>query len=472
MKCLLRFSTWILCTSTLPCVAQLPIDINVEYATFMYDKSESMVELYLAIGAASLDYAAQGEGFAATVEAGFGLWRASDATLEGTPEDAVWSTATTLEFTTDDTTRLAEGQYHMRQLRITAPPGEYELRVAAQAATGQIVEVRRDIIVPAYFTSGGCTFSDITLATSIARTDDRDSPFFKNGLMIQPNANLLFGEGMSRLWYYAEAYDPDCAASANDSYTLLAFVSEANAPMPIGALQRRTVRQVRSVDVLAGSFSLDALPSGSYFLRLVLLDESNESQAEQSQKFFVFNPSVITEQPEAPVAQTFETSEYATMPAEELAAGLEHILIVATEAEVQRLERIQDLNERRRFLMDFWLKRDPEPGTPANEYRETFYTLLGYANERYSTRSEEGWRSDRGRILIKYGQPSSIDPHLYETGYKPYEVWSYNTIAGEGQAEFIFADLDGFGVFELIHSTVSGERKLADWETELQSTRF
>ena len=49
-------------------------------------------------------------------------------------------------------------------------------------------------------------------------------------------------------------------------------------PEPLPGLQRRTQRKARTPDVLAGSFKLDGLPSGSYFLRLVLLDENNESK--------------------------------------------------------------------------------------------------------------------------------------------------------------------------------------------------
>ncbi len=472
MKYSFRLWASVLCAGALPCAAQLPIDVNVEYATFKYDAAESIVEIYLAFGAASLGYASQDSGFVARVPTELSLWRATDAALEGTPGGAVWEHATTLDFTAADTSSIAEGQYYIRQMRITVPSGEYELRVVAVAPSGQVVEIRRDLIIPDYATSDGCAISDITLATRITRSTDRSDPFFKNGLMIQPNANHLFGEGMSTLWYYAEAYNTDCAASDDGNYTLLAFVSEANAPMPISELQKRSPRQARPVDVLAGSFLLNSLPTGSYFLVLALLNEANEAEVEQTRKFFVYNPSVIVGEAEAPVAETFEISEYATMPEEELERGLEHIRIVANESEMQRLGRIQDLDERRRFLMDFWRVRDPEPNSRANEFREQFYTLLGYANERYSTRSEEGWRSDQGRVLIKYGQPESIEPRLYETNFKPHEIWSYNNIAGEGQASFIFADLNGFGVFELIHSTVSGERSMAGWQTELRSTRF
>ncbi len=82
----------------------------------------------------------------------------------------------------------------------------------------------------------------------------------------------------------------------------------------------------------------------------------------------------------------------------------------------------------------------------------------------------EGWKTDRGRALIKYGSPSNIEPHLYDRGFKPYELWEYNNIPREAQALLIFADVTGFGEFDLLHSTVTGERKMGNWLDELRDT--
>ena len=118
--------------------------------------------------------------------------------------------------------------------------------------------------------------------------------------------------------------------------------------------------------------------------------------------------------------------------------------------------------------MTFWNKRDPNPATPVNEFKDEFYQRVQYANDRYTTRGMEGWETDRGRILVKYGLPTNIEPHLFDRGVRPHEIWEYNNIPGEGQAQFIFADRNGFGEFELIHSTVAGERRLANWQEELR----
>ena len=441
------------------------VEVDVDHAAFAYDGAQSLLEVYLAFGAATLPYEADPGGFRARLPLDLAVVRSTEATLDETPLDPVWQDSLTLSFVLADTAGLAQGQYFVHQTRLPVQPGEYELRVkvpADQARGRRELELRRDVLVPDFGQQDLVRLSDVTLASQIVRSDDRDDLFYKNGLVIRPNANQIYGEGLPDLFYYAEAYNTDQIADDAGRYTLLAYVAEANTPAPLPGLQRRTQRTARMPDVLAGTFDLSALPSGSYLLRLVLLDEHNEARAEQNRKFFVFNPSVA--RAIAPAVETdFESSPYATMSEEEVERGLEHIVYIASESERRRARRIQDLDERRRFLMEFWQKRDPQPATPINEFRDEFYGRIQYANERYSNNRVDGWETDRGRVLIKYGVPAQIEPHFYDQDAWPYEVWEFNNIPGEGQAVFIFYDPTGFGEFELLHSTVTGERKDTNW---------
>ncbi len=446
------------------------VELDLDHASFAYDDDTSLLEVYLAFGAGTLPFEADSTGFRARLPLRMQVLRSTDATLPGTPSDPVWQDSLALTFAVPDTAGFSQGQYFVHQTRVPVPPGEYELRLTlpADAASGrQELQLRRDLLVPDFSAQDLVGLSDITLATTIAPGQDRTDLFYKNGLVIRPNANQLYGQGLNTLFYYAEAYHVDEIAGDDDQYTLLAYVAEANRPQPLPGLQRRSQRQARTPDVLFGTFNLAALPSGSYFLRLAVLDENNESMAEQARKFFVFNPQVERE-PVVALETSFETSPYATMSEEELEKGYAHADLVATERERQRARSIQDLDERRRFLMDFWRKRDPNPSTPLNEFREEFYGRLQYANQRYTSGRIEGWKTDRGRVLIKYGTPVQVEPHLYERETKPYEIWQYNNIPGEGQALFVFADLDGFGDFELLHSTVAGERKSISWQDEIR----
>lgn len=441
----------------------VPIQIDVDHAAFAFDSETSLVEMYFAFEAATLTYVSSEAGFMASLPVSMQVVRSTQATLEGTPTEPVWAEETTLSFVVPDTTGLVEGQHFVHQVRAAIPPGEYELLVTVP--TG--VSVTRDLLVPDFDARSSVSVSDVTLASQISQSQNRDDAFYKNGMIIRPNANQLFGSGLNFLFYYVEVYNLDQMASNSEKYTVYSYISEANIPQPVGAMQRRAERVLRSPDVVVGSFNIKALPSGSYFLRLAILNESNEAVAEQSRKFFVYNPDVQREQ--VVVVETdFEASQYANMSEEEVARMEKHIGVIATDSERRRLRGIRDLDEKRRFMMDFWATRDPNPNTPINEYQEGFYALVQYANDRYTTTFDEGWNTDRGRTLLKYGTPTSIEPHLFDRGFAPYELWEYNNIPGAGQALFVFADLSGFGSFELIHSSVIGERQLANWREELR----
>jgi GWxTD domain-containing protein len=101
--------------------------------------------------------------------------------------------------------------------------------------------------------------------------------------------------------------------------------------------------------------------------------------------------------------------------------------------------------EREAFIENFWQRRNPNPDSPENEFREEHYRRIQYANDHYAA-GKPGWKSDRGRIYIMWGPPDSIDSHpsggLYErpmeegggeTSTFPFEVWHYRYLEGIGE---------------------------------------
>jgi GWxTD domain-containing protein len=449
----------------------VPVQIDLDHAAFALEDENSLVEFYMSFEAATLIYEGTDQGFLAELPVGMAVVRSTQAGMADSPEEPVWQDELNLSFLMADTTGLAEGQHFVHQVRAAIPPGEYELQITVpeDADKGRVgVEMRRDVLIPDFAERELVRVSDITLASSIQQSQDRENLFWKNGLMIRPNANQLFGSGLNTLFYYAEVYNLDSQESSSGKYTVFTYLSDANLPQPMSQYQRRSSRTLRSPDVLVGTFNIRELPSGSYFLRIAILNENNESISEQSRKFFVYNPEVERASQVVSLEESFETSQYARMSEEEIDRMTEHVDVIATDAERRRLRGIRDLDERRRFFMQFWNVRDPNPNTPVNEYQDEFYSLIQYANDRYTNSFSEGWKTDRGRVLVRFGAPTAIDPHLFDRGFEPYEIWEYNNLPGEGQAQFIFADMDGFGSFELIHSTVTGERKSTNWMEEIR----
>lgn len=450
---------------------ELPVQVDVDHATFVYSSDKTLLELYVAFGASSLNYEQRDGSFRADLPVRFALRRSTEEALPATPTDTVWSDSTTFQFALKDTTGLTAGQHFIQQVRQSIAPGEYELELTIPEATGgerQALTLRRDIKVPSYEEDGSAALSDLVLASSIKQSDNQQSPFYKNGLLIRPNANQLYGQDLPQLFYYAEAYQPNQLAGDSDQYTVYAYVARAGELKPVREnLKKRYEREARSPDVLVGSFNIATLPSGSYFLRLALLGEDNEAAAQQARKFFVFNPDVEREQASS-LTMSFESSPFAALSTEETNTELKQIELIDNARSKSHIDDLDSLEQKQRYLMRFWQRRDPKPNTARNERRQRFMQQVQYANQRYSTNFAEGWNTDRGRALLQYGRPSEIEPHLYDKDKAPHEIWIYDNIRGEGRSRFVFADRKGYGRFELIHSTVSGETSMPNWEQILQ----
>jgi GWxTD domain-containing protein len=88
----------------------------------------------------------------------------------------------------------------------------------------------------------------------------------------------------------------------------------------------------------------------------------------------------------------------------------EDVSYIITDEERKAFKTLKTDEERDQFIEQFWLRRDPDPDTPENEYKEEYYQRIQYANEKFSS-GIPGWRTDRGRIYVKFGKPDEIESH-------------------------------------------------------------
>jgi len=134
---------------------------------------------------------------------------------------------------------------------------------------------------------------------------------------------------------------------------------------------------------------------------------------------------------------------------------------IISDAERKAWDQLQTNEERERFIEAFWRRRDPDPDTETNEYREAYYERIAYVNEHFSS-GIPGYKTDRGRIYLKYGKPDEVDSHpaggAYEldlsegsgsTSTYPFERWFYRDIPGRAGAQLEFVDPTGTGEYRL-----------------------
>ena len=110
----------------------------------------------------------------------------------------------------------------------------------------------------------------------------------------------------------------------------------------------------------------------------------------------------------------------------------EDVAYIITERERAAFESLATDEERDHFIEQFWLRRDPTPGTEENEFKQEHYRRIAYANEHFAS-TIAGWKTDRGRIYITYGPPDEIESHPFGSATSaPFEQWLYRHIEGIG----------------------------------------
>jgi GWxTD domain-containing protein len=126
-------------------------------------------------------------------------------------------------------------------------------------------------------------------------------------------------------------------------------------------------------------------------------------------------------------------------PASAPATLLEELVYIMSDSEWMQYLSLRTAAEQDRFLQQFWLRRDPTPGTLRNEFQEEHVRRLGYANGAFGSPGFPGWRSARGMIYIRFGPPDSNESHpspaeqiADRVWVDRQETWRYRYIEGVG----------------------------------------
>ena len=136
---------------------------------------------------------------------------------------------------------------------------------------------------------------------------------------------------------------------------------------------------------------------------------------------------------------------------------VEDVRWIITTPERKEFKALGSDEQRAQFVVAFWERRNPTPGSKKNPFKEEHYRRMAFANEHFAAANEyfaaqvEGWRTDRGRIYIVYGPPDSIAKKPQEGQNFAEEVWTYVHMPGGGEnVSLRFVDDCVCGVYELV----------------------
>lgn len=346
------------------------------------------------------------------------------------------------------------------------PEGEYSIFVKAyDAKNPELVKTINEKIKIVPFHEDKFSVSDIQLASNIKKDNsDPLSLFYKNTLEVIPNPSMVYSEKSPVAFYYSELYNM-VVEDPNADFTLQKLLYNS-AGVPVYKNEKKIKQGAKSI-VEYGLLNLVKYPTDSYNFVLSLIDNGTQQAFVSAKRFYFYNPNVVDSSSLKRIDAGLIGSEFAVFSLEECDLMFDQVRYIAIQKEIDQFKTLNTLEGKREFLFNFWKNRDSSPETPLNEFKNEYMRRLEFVNRNFTISVRKGYKTERGRVYLTYGEPDQRDFYPSEINRKPYEIWFYNDI--EGGVSFIFGDVTGFGNYELLHSNKRGEIRDDNWEMRISS---
>jgi GWxTD domain-containing protein len=142
----------------------------------------------------------------------------------------------------------------------------------------------------------------------------------------------------------------------------------------------------------------------------------------------------------------------------------DEVAYIITERERDVFLSLETVEERDAFVEVFWAKRDPIVATLENEFKQEHYRRLEEADRLFTEiRSLPGRKTDRGRMLIKLGEPRSREEFDNYRELVTAELWFYQADPTKGLPGFfnlLFFKPQDVGVYRLYSPVIDGPGEL------------
>jgi GWxTD domain-containing protein len=287
-------------------------------------------------------------------------------------------------------------------------PERYRMRVAVRDVHGEEESRASEPLVVPDYSRIPVGFADLELGVA-----DSAGGF-------QANPTRRFGLDVQRLAARAVLFDRRPGPWPR-SYSFRYRILDDSGGEVVTGEQRATLRH--SADSALVRPSTSDLFLGSYHFEVALDEDRSRWRVERS----------------------FEVEQSGPPRGREFERMLEALAYIAEAQEVQALRALPP-DQQARGWEEFWARRDPTPDTPLNEAMIEFFRRVRYADQHFQGMGP-GWRSDMGRIYIKFGPPDQIETRPASTTSPLLEIWYYN----QPYRRFVFADREGFGRFVLMN---------------------
>lgn len=307
---------------------------------------------------------------------------------------------------------------------LPAPPDKYEVQVVIRDLVAERASGTRIDLEVQKQAAGPIGFTDLSFGNVKGGVPPGSDP----RAALVPNPARRYSEDVTTLAVYGEVVDSRPAAGFDLGYQI----------------QYRILNDQQE-RVLERDTTLARAGARTPFL----LRPSAEALVPGNYRFLVELKAPLLPQPggkRQPIRRekSFEVVQSAATIVADPKTTLEILAYIADSDEKKEMDAAKTTEQKREFWEAFWKRRDPTPDTPENESMVEFYRRIAYADQHFGV-AGPGWKTDMGKVYIKYGQPDEVVRSPFAIDKHPEEIWYYY----QQRKTFYFVDKYEFGRYDL-----------------------
>jgi len=371
-----------------------------------------------------------------------------------------------------DTVSIREDFYFTDVKRIELPNGKYKLEIQCKDnnKVSDTKKVTSDFEMD--FNPKEARFSDISFLSNFYKTTTKNK-FSKAGYDMYPQPNAMYGDDTDTLAFYAELYGITNKVPKDDPILITISIGSRGSNKVLEKYVHRVKKTATDAPiVILDRFAISDLISQSYFLSCIVQDRSGNIIAQTNVGFYRHSTRADKLFAEKNLSKAVNLSDdhiINSYSEKDLNMYIDALSYISDEGEVAFAKALNNIDEKRKFLYNFWLKRNENDPTKATKAWIEYKQRIDLVNEKYKSQLRKGYLTDRGRVVLTYGLPNDIQVMPRESNTFPHEIWFYYKLNGQANVRFIFYDKDyTTNDWRLLHSDLFGELQNSRWEAVLR----
>jgi GWxTD domain-containing protein len=354
--------------------------------------------------------------------------------------------------------------------RYALPQGNYSLSVTFKDLENvkNIQTYKKDIIVA--FEKEKIGQSEIQLL-SVFKKDSINSVFAKSGYYMESLPFNYCDMRTTHLAFYDEFYDADKVVKDDIIFGYFVERVQGDKILQPSILKVFKKQKPQGVNVNLYQFDITELPTGSYRLTIEARNRAKELLSSRFVDFERSNPLLRLKRDSTNDKLVSKYTFIQNLSNDDLAYSLRAIVMKVSGGDdskvIQEILRTKNIEAQRRELLNYWINANPnQPEKAYNDYMKVARAI----DKEYANGFRYGFETDRGRMYMKYGQPSDVLSVEDDPSAPPYEIWRYQKVEQTKQTNvkvlFYNPNLVSNGHI-LLHTNLRGETNNPQWKTIL-----